>query len=346
MTERRRRRTDWRVVDPLTQGALGAAAAQAVAPPGRVAPATFLGALSGMAPDLDVLIRSSDDPLLFLEYHRQLTHSLVFVPFGALLCAVVLFPIVRSRLSFAAAYVYALVGYATHGLLDACTSYGTQLLWPFTDDRIAWNNVAVVDPAVTLPLVALVAWGVIRGRPAWARVGLAWVVVYLLVGVVQRERAQAFGGEVASQRGHGGVEVVAKPSFGNLLVWKTIYEHDGRYYVDAVRLGSAPLSFPGDDIEALDLDRDLPWLRAESRQARDVERFRWFSDGFIALDPARPERVIDVRYSMLPNRIQALWGIELDPGAPDDVHARFFTERDASPDVRSELVRMLWPPSD
>jgi len=36
----------------------------------------MLGFLSGMAPDLDILIRSSTDPLLSLEYHRQFTHFL------------------------------------------------------------------------------------------------------------------------------------------------------------------------------------------------------------------------------------------------------------------------------
>ena len=38
-----------------------------------------------MAPDLDVLFQSPTDPILFLEFHRQFTHSLVFIPIGALL---------------------------------------------------------------------------------------------------------------------------------------------------------------------------------------------------------------------------------------------------------------------
>ena len=78
---------------------MGAAAAQAVARPRQVAVAGLLGALAGMAPDLDVLIRSSVDPLLFLEYHRQFTHSLVFIPLGAALCAAGVFPFVRRRCS-------------------------------------------------------------------------------------------------------------------------------------------------------------------------------------------------------------------------------------------------------
>ena len=73
-------------MDPVTQGVLGAAVVLAVAKPERIVVAGLLGGLSGMAPDLDVLIRSSSDPMLFLEYHRQFSHALLFIPVGALLC--------------------------------------------------------------------------------------------------------------------------------------------------------------------------------------------------------------------------------------------------------------------
>ena len=36
------------------------------------------GALAGMAPDIDYFIRSSEDPLLTVQYHRQITHSIIF----------------------------------------------------------------------------------------------------------------------------------------------------------------------------------------------------------------------------------------------------------------------------
>ena len=72
--------------------------------------ALWIGAAAGMAPDLDVLIQSSTDPLLALEYHRQFTHSLLFVPIGALLCAAMLYPIVRKQLSFRKVWLFASAG--------------------------------------------------------------------------------------------------------------------------------------------------------------------------------------------------------------------------------------------
>ena len=85
----------------------------------------------------------------------------------------------------------------------------------------------------------------------------------------------------------------------------------------------------------------MPWLSADSQQARDIQRFRWFSNDYLALDPGHPQRVIDVRYSMVPNRIEALWGIELEAGAAPEVHARFFTERRPSEAQRHEMLRLL-----
>ena len=73
----------------------------------------------------------------------------------------------------------------------------------------------------------------------------------------------------------------------------------------------------------------------------DLERFRWFSSGYVALDPKAPNRVIDVRYSLVPNRIDALWGIELDSNRTLQAHAVFFSERSPSPEDRTALRRML-----
>jgi len=126
-------------MDPLTQSTLGAALPQSVARKPHVGLAMLCGLLAGMAPDLDVFIRSNEDPLLFLEYHRQFTHSLLFIPLGASLVALTLHGL-WGRLRghrFRDIFIFCLLGYATHALLDACTTYGTQLLWPFSDQRFA-----------------------------------------------------------------------------------------------------------------------------------------------------------------------------------------------------------------
>lgn len=314
-------------MDPLSQGALGAVLPQVAHPRERLGVLALVGALAGMAPDLDVFIASDADPLLFLEYHRQFTHALVFIPIGAGIVALALYGFVRRSLRPVETYLACLLGYATHGLLDACTSYGTQLLWPFTDYRVAWNNVSVVDPLFTLPLLALVVAAAIRARRALAWAGLAWALGYLALGVVQNQRAEAAGRALAAARGHEAARLTAKAGFGNLLVWKVVYEHAGRYYVDGVRAGLATTFCGGESVAAYDQARDLPWLDLGTQQARDIERFRWFSEDYIALQPGRPNRVMDVRYAVLPHRIAPLWGVEVSPAAAARDHADFIADR-------------------
>jgi inner membrane protein len=332
-------------VDPISQGAFGAGWAQSAAGNDRLMPAAVIGAIAGMAPDLDVFISSSSDPLLFLEYHRHFTHALAFAPLGALVCTLVLFRLVPGGLTFAQSYAFALLGFASHGLLDACTTYGTQLLWPFSEARIAWNNVSVVDPLFTLPLIGLLALAVRRRSRYFAVLALGWAFAYLGFGVYQGHRAAAAGAELAASRGHEPSRVDAKPAIASLILWKTIYEHDGRFYVDAVRAAWSTTIFEGGSAKKLDVAVDFPWLEPTSQQARDIERFRLFADDYLAIDDEAANSIVDMRYSMLPNETDALWGIELSPSAPPDRHVRFYTDRDVAPGRASRLFEMLFSAS-
>ncbi len=325
-------------MDPLSQATLGAAAAQSLIKKSDLARIALIGALAGMAPDLDVLIQSSTDPLLQLEYHRQFTHSLIFIPVGALLCAIAFWPFMRRHMSFKAIWLTALAGYATHALLDACTTYGTLLLWPFSDARIAWNTISVIDPVFTLPLLGFVIAAGVKKSQFIGRLGMAWVALYLSIGVIQEERAIAAGEALAADRGHAPAVVSAKPSFGNLLLWKTVYEYDDHFWVDAVRAGGDVTIIEGDHVARLNLQSSFPWLDTDSQQARDVERFRWFSNDYLAIDSDDPFLIVDMRYSHLPNEIKGLWGIRLDPDASADEHVTWIARRSAD----SEQFEQLW----
>ena len=90
------------------------------------------------------------------------------------------------------------------------------------------------------------------------------------------------------------------------------------------------------------MERHVPWLHPESQQARDLERFRWFSNGYVAPHPRDPRQVIDLRYSMLPNEIEPLWTIRLDPAARRDAHVEYLTAREAGPATLTRFRRMLY----
>ena len=317
-------------MDPVTQGTIGAVLPQALSKK-NLGIVAMLGFLSGMAPDLDILIRSNTDPLLSLEYHRQFTHSLIFIPFGGLICALFLFVVFKkiSPFNFKKTWLYCTLGYGTHGLIDACTSYGTLLFWPFSDMRIAWNNISIIDPLFTLPLILLIALATIKKKNVYSKIALAWAVTYLMLGVYLHNIAIKVGKEIAEQRGHIVTRIKAKPSFGNLILWKIIYESDDQFYVDATNLFFGNV-IPGESIIKLNLKKDFPWLEKQSQQYKDIDRFKWFSNDFLAVNPNNKNQIIDIRYSGIPNEIGGLWGVQLNPNKHNHEHVEFVSMRSAS----------------
>ena len=313
-------------MDPVSQGAVGAAFAQSAAKKENIILIGFIGFLAGLAPDLDVLIRSEDDPILFLEYHRQFSHSLFFIPIGSFFVALFIFPFVRGLMSLRMVYIASFLGYATHGLLDACTSYGTQLFWPFSDQRVTWNNISIVDPIFTIPIVILLAIAITKRKRIFSFIAIGWITFYLSLGFIQYERTLSAAMDLANSRGHNAERMTLKPSFGNLILWKSIYQHEETYYVDAIRTVHSSTWCLGESIEMFDYQYHLPSLDKDSQQAKDIERFRWFSQDYLGYD-YKNSLVTDIRYSMIPNQIAPMWGLVIDTEQSIDDHATWWTSR-------------------
>ena len=87
-------------MDPISQGTFGGVFSQFFSSKKKLTVATVIGIISGLAPDLDVFIKSSYDPLLSLEYHRQFTHSFIFIPFGALIVTLFTYYFVKKYVTF------------------------------------------------------------------------------------------------------------------------------------------------------------------------------------------------------------------------------------------------------
>ncbi|MGO1190991.1 metal-dependent hydrolase [Vibrio casei] len=306
-------------MDPISQGVLGSAAALLVSNKQYRTHAAKVGCVAGLAPDLDVLIKSSSDPLLALEFHRQFTHSLFFIPFGGLIIALLLWAIVYRQISFKQTFLFATIGYATHGLLDALTTYGTQLLWPFSNQRIAWDVIGIIDPLVTIPLLIAIIVTCITKSKKWMVVGASFFAFYISFGALQHHRALEATEQIANQNMHSVTRIKAMPTIGNLLVWRTIYQANDRYYVNAIRvslLGKTTV-YPGQSIAKLDIGKSYSTIDSHSTQFQDIARFSWFSDGWLVVDQSNPLMIGDIRYATQVNGIEPLWGIKLNLQQPN-----------------------------
>jgi inner membrane protein len=204
------------------------------------------------------------------------------------------------------------LGYATHGLLDSCTTYGTTLFWPFSDARMSWRVVSVVDPLFTLPLLALIVVCLRTQARRWARVGLLWGALYLGINTLQQRRAVAVQRAAAEQRGHLVERSAVFPSIGNNITWRSVYQSEGRYYIDKIRVPwtlRACLT-PGSNVPVA--PPTPPDSELHPLAARADRLFRWFSLDWVAFDPAQPEVLGDIRYSFSPTEVSPVWGVVID----------------------------------
>ncbi len=306
-------------MDPVTQGLLGAAVTQAVLGRRLGKRAWIYGAVGGMAADLDVLIRSPTDPLVGWRFHRHFTHSLAFVPVGGVIAALPW--ILRKRYAALRRDIVAgtTVGYATHALLDAFTSYGTMLWWPLSDARVAWSWVAIVDPIYTGILGIGVFMAARRVATKPARIALLLSSLYLVFGLVQRSRVLAATRQLAADRGHTVERIDAFPAPPTNLVWRTIYLADGRVHAARARAPwwSAATVVPGESTALV--TEPPPPIASDPATRRGFEVFRWFARDWVGWDPEHPEVLGDLRYGRVGGSVSSMWGVRLRPGEREPV---------------------------
>ena len=328
-------------MDIITQGLLGATVAQGGSRYSETRMATGIGFLAGILADADVFIYSAKDTLYTIEYHRHFTHSLIFIPIGALIATLLLWPLLKKRIAFGSLYLYCLLGYLLSGVLDALTSFGTYLYWPFSNERVAWNLVSIIDPVVTLILLLSIVLGLKLKKTVFARAGLLLCCIYLLTSAWQLNRAQDYLYKLADKRGHSIERFVVKPSLGNILLWRSSYIYQDSIYIDAIRVGLSEIKhYPGSSIAQLSQHEIKSKFAEDSVLYSDIERFRYFSDDYLVWYPEKEGVIGDVRYALLPDSIMPLWGIEIDADHSEQ-HVRFVTFRNNNQSNRKRFYDML-----
>lgn len=300
-------------MDPITQGLLGACASQACLEKKIAKKSWVVGGLAGMAPDLDIFIRSQSDPLLFYIYHRHFSHALAFIPIGGLLVGGVflaLFPSYRKQWPWV--LLAAVIGYASHGVLDACTIYGTLLYWPFSHQRVAWDLIAIIDPIFTITLLIGVCWSALNHRNTAAQIALALALIYMGFRYFGHQHALSLQSSLITQRAHTAIKRRALPMVGQPFHWKSLYRTDDKIWVDLLSISPTqkPRIQTGIQVPLMKAENLPERIKRSRLQMRDFRVFRWFSDGFITQTQDHPLIITDLRYIFGFHPPRYLWGIE------------------------------------
>lgn len=303
-------------MDPITHAALGASCAQLALNNKDKRNPWLVGGLAAMAPDLDVFIHSSTDPMLALLYHRHFTHSLLFIPLGALLVTLGLMLFQRFRSHWQLTFVAALIGYASHGILDALTSYGTLLYWPFSMNRVSWDLVAIIDPFVTIPLIVGLIWTWANNNRLGVILGLSFVTLFLLFNTFQHYRALNTAKAYGRQQQLQIHDLRALPDLASSTRWRIVSKLANKHlfvgqvntplFGDSTLYGPAQLPF----FDSQNLPTDI---KASPSLLRDFTIFNWFTDGYLILAQANPLILADGRYLTGYRPLFSFWAVEFIP---------------------------------
>jgi inner membrane protein len=333
-------------MDPLTHGLLGAAYGQARHGAALGRSALVWGAALAMAPDVDVLLNLTG-PFAEWRWHRGLTHALWFALLAGALAGLWLHRWKECGAGPRRAWLeLGVVAMLTHPLLDAATTYGTQLFAPFSSRRFAIDAIAIVDPAYSFALVAGIVAGLRAGvaTPVARRAGWSALTVstlYLAAGLAMNLHVEERARRQLRAEGFAFDRVNAYPTLLQ-LPYRRVVARAGR----EVRVGFVTLLRPrpiqwegftqasGPEVEAV-------------RAAPEVRLFEWFAMGEAT---PRVERsgalgrveLDDLRYGLPGRPRDGLWGVrvELDAGGqPAGPPERFDREL---PGSVSSILLALW----
>ena len=223
-------------MDSFTQIALGAAVGEAVAGKKLGNKVLLYGAIAGTIPDLDVFIGKLMSTVDAISFHRGFTHSILFALLFSPLFGYLLHRIYRkSEATFKDWTLLFFLGFVTHALLDAFTTWGTQMLWPL-DYRIALKSIFVIDPLYTLPLTICLIWLAFlnRNSPKRARlnrIGLYISTGYLLLTCVIKLYINTVFEEAFDEQQLAITRYDTRPAPLNTILWTANAESQDGYYV-------------------------------------------------------------------------------------------------------------------
>lgn len=307
-------------MDSITQIVLGAACGEIALGKKIGNKAILFGAIGGTIPDLDVLIGKLfyTNEIDSLAFHRGIMHSIPFAIVGALIFGFLFYKVYdygylrRGTTSLKDWIWLFFLSILTHPILDSFTPYGTQLFLPFSDYRVAFNNIAVVDPLYTLPLLLCVSITMFFNRKnskrkTWTKAGLYLSSAYMIFTIGNKLYVDHFFKTSFNQAKINYSRFSAQPTILNNFLWYAVAETDKNYTVSFYSIfddTNTPPNFINIPKNHKLLDVDHP----------DIKTLRWFSNEFYTLSILNNKIIYkDLRYPLLDVRdsTSSLFSFEL-----------------------------------
>ena len=280
-------------MDSLTQFTLGAALGEAVLGKKIGNKAILFGGLGGTIPDLDVLINPFIDAITELSSHRGESHAFFYIILFTPLIAFIVHRVFErmskrteenqgDRTTFMDWSWLFLLSMITHPMLDALTTYGTQLWLPFSRERVAHSSIFLVDFFYTLPMLFLMIAGAFYYKKRKKRrmlnyLGLGISTAYLCFTLVNKVFVTKHFEKALTEQNieYNEGRLLTGPTPLNNWMWQSVAESKDGYYFGIFNW------FNKDNVDFIFVPNNHHLL-TKLEGTRVLDELKWFSKGYYA----------------------------------------------------------------
>jgi len=173
------------------------------------------------------------------------------------------------------------LAFLTHWMIDACTAYGTQIFEPFSNYRVALNNISIVDPLYTVPM--LIGLGIVifakneKTKHLANYLGITIATLYMASTFYSKSTMNSVVTDSLAEQNIEYNEFITYPTLLNTILWQTTVESDDAYYYGTYSLWSKK---PKIDFIKLPKNHDLI---EKYRGQEHLDILLWFANGYYNL---------------------------------------------------------------
>src|SRR5690606_19469175 len=136
----------------------------------------------------------------------------------------------------------------THPLLDAFTTWGTQLFWPL-NIRVAFKTIFVIDPLYTVPFMVFLILAMFQNRTSKKRrfynnMGLVFSTGYLAITLLLKWYTYTKFEEALKEQDSAYTQIDTRPSPMNTILWSANVATEDAFLIGSYSLfDSQPIVF-------------------------------------------------------------------------------------------------------
>lgn len=286
-------------MDSLTHIVLGAAIGEVTLGKRIGNKAVLWGALISSIPDLDVFITPLFKPVNALFFHRGISHSLL----GAL----ILIPLIGFILSKIEKHYgialktwiwFSSLPLLSHIFIDCFNTYGTGIFEPFSNFRVTYDSMAIIDIFFLAPLLIFVIWVLFIPSQNRIRRTITWLclsisTLFFIFSIANKEIITARSIKQLQSQNISYSRLLTTPAPLSNFIWAVVAENEFGYnfgYINNFKKSEA--------IKFRFIPRNAELL-GNLQQSNEVKDLIRFTKGFYTIekDSAGNLWMYDLRYS-------------------------------------------------